>query len=174
MRARSLRAAIVPVLLLLGLVALAPDARAAEHRLGLGAFYWRSVNDVSGAGLDEDGFAPTVTYQYVPAGIFRFEGDLEYYPNGFGGSTSASYSPVGFVLVEFGIYAGVGVGVTFADDLSGNVSDPFYVARVGYDFQLIPRLHFDVNANYRANSFKGLKGYDTDSITFGAAARVAF
>jgi len=38
----------------------------------------------------------------------------------------------------------------------------------------VPRLHFDVNANYRANTFKQLEDYDGDSITFGAAARVSF
>jgi hypothetical protein len=174
MRARSLRLAIVPFLVLLGLVALASGARAAEHRLGLGAFYWRSTHDLSAIGLEDNGFAPAITYQYVPAGIFRFEGDLEYYGNGFGGSSSSAYAPVGFVLVEFGIYAGVGVGFTISDDLSGNTSKEFYAARVGYDFQLVPRLHFDINANYRANTFHGLHEYDTDGITFGAAARVAF
>ena len=159
---------------LLAAVALATDAGAAEHRLGLCALYWRSVHDVEGAGLDSDGAAPCVTYQYVPAGIFKLEGDLEYYAHGFGGSNSAAYSPVAFVLAEFGIYAGVGIGVTVSDGFDNNVSDPFYVGRVGWDFQLVPRLHLDVNANYRASSFKGLEGYDTDSITFGAAARVAF
>src|SRR4029079_19591105 len=109
-----------------------------------------------------------------PEGIFKVELDLEYYRKGFGGSDSAAYSPVAFVLVEFGVYRGRGVWGEPADGLSNNVSDPFYAARLGYDFQLVPRLHFDVNANYRADTFKGLKGYDTDSLTFGAAARVAF
>jgi hypothetical protein len=39
---------------------------------------------------------------------------------------------------------------------------------------VIPRLHVDLNANYRAKSFAELKGYNQDSLTFGAAARVAF
>jgi hypothetical protein len=158
---------------LLGALAIVGQARA-EQRFGLCALYWRSVHDVSGAGLDSNGAAPCVTYQYAPAGIFRFEGDLEYYHNGFGGSNEAAYTPVVFALAEFGIYAGVGAGVTVSNGFDNHHSDPFYVGRVGYDFQLIPRLHFDINANYRANSFKGLKEYSTDSITFGAAARVAF
>ena len=164
------------VLLLGAVIALgaASHASAAEHRFGLGELYWRSLDDLSAAGLKDNGVAPYLTYQYVPEGIFRAELDLEYYRKGFGGSDSAAYSPVAFVLVEFGLYAGVGVGVTISDGLSNNVSDPFYAARLGYDFQLVPRLHFDVNANYRADTFKGLKGYDQDSLTFGAAARVAF
>jgi hypothetical protein len=154
--------------------AVAVPASAAEHRFGLGEMYWRSLDDLSSEGLKDDGVAPFVSYQYVPEGIFKVELDLEYYRQGFGGSTSAAYSPVVFLLAEFGIYGGLGVGVTVSDDLSSNVSDPFYCARVGYDFAIVPRLHLDLNANYRADSFKALKGYDQDSITFGAAARVAF
>ena len=146
----------------------------AEHRLGVGYLYWQSLGDIAEAGLDEDGTAPFLTYQYVPEGIFRLELDLEYYKDGFGGSQSAAYTPVGFVLVEFGIYAGLGVGVTVANFPHFDVSDPFYAARLGWDFQLIPRLHFDINANYRADTFKELEDYDQDSITLGAAVRLEF
>ena len=169
--ARALRVLLLGVLIAFG---AASRASAAEHRFGLGELYWRSLDDLSSAGLKDNGVAPYLTYQYVPEGIFKVELDLEYYRKGFGGSDSAAYSPVAFVLVEFGLYGGLGIGVTVSDGLSNNVSDPFYAARLGYDFQLVPRLHFDVNANYRADTFKGLKGYDQDSLTFGAAARVAF
>lgn len=165
------------ILGMLGMVlALASTARAgaAEHRFGLGAMYWRSIDDLGSVDLEDDGTAPYLTYQYAPAGIFRLELDLEYYSKGFAGSDSTAYSPVAFVIAEFGLYAGLGIGVTVSDGLSDNVSDPFYAARLGYDFQLVPRLHFDINANYRADTFKGLEGYDQDSITFGAAARIEF
>ncbi len=173
---RTTANAAMKTLLVAAVLALggAGGARGAEHRFGLGEMYWRSLGDVGKAGVDRDGVAPTLTYQYVPEGIFRLEVDLEYYREGFGGSTSAAYSPVAFVLVELGLYAGLGVGVTVSDGLSDNVSDPFYAARVGWDFAIIPRLHLDLNANYRAHTFKALKGYDQDSVTFGAAARVAF
>jgi hypothetical protein len=159
---------------LLATLTLPIAAAAAEHRLGVGELYWRSLDDLSSADVEDNGTAPYLTYQYVPEGIFKVELDLEYYGKGFGGSDSAAYSPVAFVLVEFGLYAGLGVGVTVSDGLSDNVSDPFYAARVGYDFALIPRLHFDLNANYRADTFKALEDYDQDSLTFGAAARVSF
>ena len=77
------------------------------------------------------------------------------------------------MLLEWGLYCGVGVGVTISDGLEDDVSDPFYAARLGWDFQVLPRLHVDVNANYRANSFSELEDYDSDSITLGAALRVA-
>lgn len=156
------------------LLVSAASAGAAEHRFGVGELYWRSLDDLGAANLDDNGVAPFVTYQYVPAGIFKLEVDLEYYSKGFAGSSSAAYSPVVFLLAELGLYGGLGVGVTVSDGLSDNVSDPFYCARLGWDFQVLPRLHLDVNANYRADTFKELEGYDQDSITFGAAARVAF
>src|SRR5687767_2004964 len=67
------------VALLVTLVFPLASAGAAEHRLGLGAHYWRSLDDLGDAGLEEDGVAPFLTYQYVPEGIFRLELDLEYY-----------------------------------------------------------------------------------------------
>lgn len=158
------------------LLASATPAAAAEHRFGVGANYWRALDDLDASDLevDEDGIAPYFTYQYVPAGIFKLGLDVEYYESGFGGSTDPAYVPVGFVLVEFGLYAGVGVGVTISDGLSDNVSDPFYAARLGWDFQILPNLHVDLNANYRANTFSELENYDSDAITLGAAVRVAF
>jgi hypothetical protein len=167
-------ARVLPVLLIVAAAALGSTApaSAAEHRFGIGELYWRSIDDLSDAELDEDGLAPYLTYQYVPEGIFKLELDLEYYSKGFGGSDTAAYSPLAFVLVELGIYAGLGVGVTVSDGLDDNVSDPFYAARVGWDFALIPRVHLDLNANYRAGTFEELEDYDQDSLTFGAAARV--
>lgn len=149
-------------------------AGAAEHRFGIGGHYWRALDDVAEElDVEEEGVAPYLTYQFVPAGVFKLELDLEYFEEGFGGSASAAYAPAAYVLLEWGLYGGVGVGVTISDGLEDDVSDPFYAARLGWDFQVLPRLHVDVNANYRANSFSELEEYDSDSITLGAALRVA-
>jgi hypothetical protein len=166
------RTTLVAALLTLALTAAAP---AAEHRFGIGGHYWRALDDieVEDFEVDEDGVAPYFTYQYAPEGWFRLELDLEYYEAGFGGSTEEAVSPLAFLLVELGLYGGLGVGVTISDGLSDNVSDPFWVARLGYDFAVLPRVHVDVNANYRANTFEGLEDYDSDSITLGAAVRFA-
>jgi hypothetical protein len=162
------------VTLLLG-AWLAAGAGAAEHRFGLGAHYWRALDDldVTDLEVEEEGVAPYLTYQYAPEGWFRFELDLEYYEAGFGGATEAAVSPLAFLLVELGLYGGVGVGVTISDGIDNNVSDPFYAARLGYDFAVLPNVHVDVNANYRADSFAALEDYDSDSITLGAAVRIA-
>ena len=166
------KAALLVLLVALG---LAGAAGAAEHRFGFGGHYWVALDDFAEElDIDEDGIAPYFTYQFVPAGLFRLELDVEYFPDGFGGATSEAFAPAAYALLEWGLYGGLGVGVTYSDTLDSDFSDPFYAARLGWDFQILPRLHVDVNANYRANSFSDLEEYDTDSITLGAAVRVAF
>ena len=165
---------LAPALALVLALGLAGAAGAAEHRFGFGGHYWRALDDVAEElDVEEEGVAPYVTYQFVPAGIVKLELDLEYFEAGFGGSTSEAFAPAAYVLVEWGLYGGVGVGVTISDTLDSDVSDPFYAARLGWDFQVLPRLHVDVHANYRANTFAQLEDYDSDSITLGAALRVA-
>jgi hypothetical protein len=155
---------------------IAAAAPAAEHRFGIGGHYWRALDDLdlSNPEVEEEGLAPYLTYQWAPEGVLRLELDLEYFEAGFGGSTEAAVAPMAFVLVELGLYGGVGVGVTISDGIEDNISDPFYAARLGYDFAVLPHLHVDLNANYRANSFAALEDYDSDSITLGAAVRIAF
>jgi hypothetical protein len=160
--------------------ATAGGAGAAEHRLGLGYLYWQALDDIESARIEEDGAAPFLTYQYVPEGIFRLELDLEYYADGFGGSDEPTYSPSVYALVEFGLYAGVGAGFTASSYDGGGVLDfvydPFYVVRLGWDFQVVPRLHVDLHANYRVGGLRASasEDLDSDSVTLGAAARVAF
>ena len=155
-------------------LALAAPARAADSTIGVGLHYWRAVDDLRSQGFDIDrsGTSGIVSYQYVPGGLLKLEGDLEYYDKGFGGSTKAAYSPQVYVVVGGSIYAALGVGVIvsrgFADR---DVSDPFYAARVGLDMALLPHIHLDVNANYRFNAFNQLKDVDTGTVTLGALVR---
>jgi hypothetical protein len=159
---------------LLGLLLLPASADAGEHRLGLGAHFWKTVDDLAddfGDDVEEDGFAYVLSYQYLPAGLFRFEIDLEVADEGYGGAADTAYSPVVFVLVGRSLYGGVGVGVTFSDTFEDDVSDPFYAARVGYEFTLLPGVHLDLNANYRADAWSELDQADTDAVTLGALVR---
>ena len=152
----------------------AEPAAAAEHRIGIGAHFWKTVDDLADDGFDdieEDGLAWVVSYQYLPRGLLNFEIDLEYYDDGFGGSTEGSWAPIGFVLLGNRIYVGAGVGVTVLDGLD-DVSDPFYVGRVGYQIDLLGALRLDINANYRANAFSELDEADTDAVTLGVHLRV--
>lgn len=163
------------LLALVALVALAPAAEAAEHRLGVGAQFWKTVDDLADDGfgdIEDDGFSWVVGYQYRPSGLLSFELDLEWAGDGFGGSTESAYSPIAFILVGHGFYAGVGAGVTVSDGFEDDdVSDPFWIGRVGWDVALLPGLSVDVNANYRAGAFDELEGTSTDAITLGAVLR---
>lgn len=171
-----IRAPLRRLLCLIAIVLVAVPAAAAEHRFGLGGHYWRTIDSIEDDDfdIDEDGVTPYLTYQYLPGGLLRFEIDLEYFDEGFGGSAEEAYAPIVFALVGGGLYGGVGVGVVVSDGFEDEISDPFYAARVGFDMELLPAIHLDINANYRANTFSELDEADTDSITLGAAVRAAF
>lgn len=148
----------------------------AEVRIGGGIHYWTALSDieVDDVDIDDDGTSFIASVQWVPGGLFKFEGNLEYFTDGFGGGNSDALAPQAFVLLGSGLYGGLGIGVTYNDELEGNnFSDPFYTARVGLDFEVLPAIHLDINANYLFNAFSDIDGADEDSITLGAIARIA-
>ena len=170
-----------PRLLVLALAALtalavAPAASAAEHSLGLGVEYWKSLDDLVDeqfdvVDLEEDGFSWVASWRVQPRGIFSFELDVEDSEDGFGGSTEDSITPLAFLLVGHGLYAGAGVGKTFSDGLEDDASDLFWAARLGWELALLPGVSVDVHANYRADAFEGLEDASSDAITLGAILR---
>ena len=152
-------------------------ALAAEHRIGGGFNYWRTIDDIDldfFDDIDDDGLALIGSYQYVPAGIFRLEVALEYFDEGFGGSPDSAFSPQAYVLVGKGIYAGLGLGITYSNGFEDDLSDPFFAARGGFDMTLLPGVHLDLNANYRFDAWSELDEASTDAIFLGAQVRVAF
>ncbi len=161
-----------------GLVSMIGDhsTAKAEVRIGGGIHYWTALGDieVDDVDIDESGTSFLGSIQWVPGGLFKLEGNLEYFTDGFGGGDSDAWAPQAFVLVGSGLYGGLGIGVTYNDELKGeNWSDPFYTARVGLDIEVLPAIHLDVNANYLFNAFSEIDGADEDSITLGAIARIA-
>lgn len=160
-----------------GAVAAAP-AVAAEHRLGVGVHYWRTLDDLADEGfdeLDETGTSGVLSYQYIPGGLLALQVDGEYFAKGFGGSTDETFSPQVYLVVGVnGPYAAAGVGVLYSKELEDEISDPFYIARVGWNLELIPNLHLDLNANYRAGAWSELDEADTDTITLGGVVRFGF
>lgn len=154
------------------LPALSASAFAADHRIGVGVHHWQTVDDLADEGfegLDDSGTSGIVSYQYMPEGVFSFELDLEYFADGFGGSTESAYSPQAYLLIGHGLYAGAGLGNVISD---GESSDLFYAAKVGFDFSIIPRVSVDVNANYRFEDWSLIDDVDTDTVTFGALLRL--
>jgi hypothetical protein len=159
------------------LLALATGAVAGTgHRLGGGAHYWRTLDKVDLAEVDESGISWLVSYQLAPGSLVKFEADLEIFPKKFAGTEHPVYGPTALVLVGSTIYGGLGIGTYYYD---GELADnPFYLLRAGVDFELLPTLYLDVHANYRWEDWQGLgeavKDIDTDTITLGAAVRFAF
>ncbi len=151
-------------------LASAPAALAG-HRLGAGANYWKTLNDIDVKNIDENGLSWLASYQYVPDGIFKLEIDLEYYPS-LGAEGKAYWSPEAFLLVGGTLYAGVGIGDYFNGDIFSD--KPFFMLRAGIDFAILPFLFLDVNANYRFNNWDNVADdVDTNTIRLGAAVRIA-
>ncbi len=170
---------VFPAILLLAFFLLlsAVPAQSAEHRFGIGAQFWKTIDDIEDDGfgeIEDDGFAYVVSYKYVPRGMFSLGLDLEGYDSGFGGADDFTLSPIAWLYVGKRLYAGAGVGVSFSDGFEDDISDPFWAGRVGFEFHLLPRTTVDINANYRAGSFDELDQADTDSITLGAMVRWSF
>ena len=149
-------------------------AAAADHRLGLGLHYWQSLDDLADdfPGVEDSGVSWLASYLVDPAGILKFIVDLEYYPDGFGGSKAGAWSPQAYVLIGDKFYGGVGIGTTFASSFENNRSETFYIGRFGVDFTLLPRLRLDVNLTYRADAFNELQDFESDALTLGAVFRV--
>lgn len=154
---------------------LAPaPAAAIEHRLGAGVHSWRSASEVlddPSAG-DESDLAGVLSYQLVLLNPLKLEVDVEFFPNGFGGSGEEAWAPQGLIVVGDRLYAAVGAGVVYSQDLEGDFSDIIYIARIGVDFPIFSRLRFDLSADQRAGELSGLTEAEEDSITFAAVLRL--
>jgi hypothetical protein len=160
------------------MVAVVTDRAAAEihHRIGLGAHYWVALDDINVTDVDEDGLSYYLTYQLCPAGMLKFEFDVEMMPDGYGGSDDDVYAPQAYAILGGGIYAGIGVGTYYTDgDFS---SDPFFALKAGLDLHILPFVHLDINANYRFEDWDDIsdvpEDISSDTITLGAALRLQF
>lgn len=145
---------------------------AASPRLGLGANYWVAFDDIDVDEFDEDGVSLYASAQFPLTTMTRLELQLERFEEGFAGSDEAVYSPQAFLLLGSQIYAGVGVGVYYAD---GDFADqPYYSFRAGLNLELLPGLFLDLNANYRFEDWDGLNDEEIseDTIMLGVAARI--
>ncbi len=158
---------------------MAAVARAEEspssHQVGLGAHYWTALKSIDVDQVDKNGFSYLACYRYRYQWI-GVEADLEWFEKGFGGAQETVYQPQAYLVVGKVIYAAAGIGGYYAD---GKFADnPFYALRAGLDIPILPILHLDINANYRFENWNDLsaegKEIGTDTVTLGAAARLAF
>ena len=160
--------------LALGLFLAAAPAAAIENRLGVGIHSWRTADEVLDDPMaeDESNLAAVLSYQLVLFRPLQVQVDLEFFPNGFGGSGEEAWSPEGLIVVGDRFYAAVGAGWIYSQDLEGNLSDVIYIGRLGVDLPVLPRLRLDVSADQRAADVSGLTEAREDTITFAAVLRL--
>jgi hypothetical protein len=158
----------------LALFIAAVPAAAIESRLGVGVHLWRSADDLwthPGGGVRHD-LAGVLSYQLVLFRPLKLQLDVEYFPNGFGGAGLVAVFPQGLIVVGDRWYGAVGAGWIVPQDQEGNISNVIYLARLGADFPLRPRLRFDVFAEQRAGEVRGLSEGGTDTVTFAMVLRL--
>jgi hypothetical protein len=152
----------------------ANNVSAAEHRFGIGANYWSSIDDIkeNDGDIDDDGFSFIGMYQYWPS-LLGFGLEAEFLPDRFG---ETAIAPAAYVFVGKAIYAGAGIGITYSD--SDFADQPFFALRAGLDLEIIPRIHVNIYGNYRFNDKAEFNDddtdIDTDTIFLGAAVLFGF
>jgi hypothetical protein len=159
--------------LLAALLLLAPALSRAQTNLelGFGAHYWRVIDDIDVEDFDDDGLAYAVALR-VDGGLLALQGEVEFFPENYGGATERVYAPQALVILGDGIYVGVGIGGFYTD---GEFSDkPFYLLRAGLAIAAFGPVTLDLYANYYFSDFNELEGsdIDTDTISLGAMLRL--
>ncbi|MFZ1946945.1 MAG: hypothetical protein WAW06_05315 [bacterium] len=164
------------LLIVTALAVVAAFAASAQGgtRLGVGAHYWKALEDIELDEVDESGVSWLASVQLGSSALVKAQIDVEMFPKGFVGSSDIFYAPQAFVIVGRGVYGGLGIGVYY--DGEEFADDPFYLLRAGLDVELTPKVYLDLNANYRFEQWKNLgdvvEDIDTDVITLGAAVRL--
>ncbi len=146
-----------------------------DQRIGGGFHYWVALEDIDTDNLDEDGLALILSYQNQMAGLLKFEGNLEFIGEGYAGSDDPVISPQVYFLLGRGLYGGVGVGINYSGgEFAGQ---PYFALRAGIDFEILPFIFLDINANYRFEKwdFDQIEGdINTSTVTLGAIVRFEF
>lgn len=157
---------------LLPVAALSPSA-GAEHRIGGGIEYLKTLGDIKdNSEFDPNAFGIIVSYQYN-AGLLKLEGDVEWITD-FGGTDKALIQPQAYALLGGLIYGGAGIGIGRFD--GEWASDPFYAFRAGVNLTL-GGLTFDAFGTYRFQDAEMIEGFgktELDAITFSALVRFSF
>lgn len=169
MKPNSLGGPLVAALLL----AAAPVA-GIENRIGLGVHLWTPAGELreNPLAMDENELTGLVSYQLVLFRPLKLQMDLEYFPNGFGGTGIVFVFPQAFIVLGDRWYVAAGAGWFYSSRIEGKTSDVVYLARIGTDVPVRPRLHLDVFAERRAPEPSGLSRLDEDTISFAAVLRL--
>ncbi|MEW6259706.1 MAG: hypothetical protein AB1547_07325 [Thermodesulfobacteriota bacterium] len=163
------------LVLTIGMVITTKAFAETNHRLGVGAQYWKVVNSIDVEHINKEGFSGIVSYQLIPTSMLKFELDLEVAPDGIIIPDKTAYAPQAYIIVGKGIYAALGIGIWYANDKF--MDEPFYALRAGVDLEVLPSVYLDVNANYRFArwDYETIKGdISGDTITLGTMLRIEF
>ena len=146
----------------------------AQHSLGIGVHYLRSLGDFEEAEdldseIEENNFGILGSYQF-DAGLLKLEANGEYVFDYLG--QEGLFEPSAYALIGDFIYGGAGIGVGNFND---RWLDPFYALRLGVNLPL-GSLGLDLYGTYRFQSDEDLEeatGDDLDSVTFALVLRKA-
>ncbi len=152
-----------------------PSASAGSHAIGIGANYWRTVDELD-TDIDRDGLSWLATYQRNLSRLLAVQTDLEWFPSGFGGTEKDVFAPQAYLLAGGALYIGVGIGILYSD---GDFNDkPYYAVRLGLDLEMLPTVHLDINANYQFSEWDTIyqleESISSDTVFMGAAVRIEF
>ena len=158
----------------LALFLAAAPAAAIESRIGLGVHLWTPAGEMleNPFAGDVNELTGLVSYQLVLFRPLKLQFDLEYFPNGFGGTGIVLVFPQGFIVVGDRWYIAGGAGWFYSTRIEGKTSDVTYLARVGTDLPVHRRLHLDIFAEQRSPEVNGLAEPDEDRISFAAVLRL--
>lgn len=178
----ALRSFLLPILFS-AILAPAP-AEAGEHSLGLGVHFWKTVDEIADdgdfSGIEDDGSAFVASYRYKPGGLIFFQIDFDYYPDGYGGYSGNTYTPMVFVGVGRTWYVAAGIAYTHTDkvlhigDEEFSSGDSYFLGRIGWNLELLPRVALDLNASYEIDAWNAVDQLSSDATTLGAVVRFTF
>ena len=159
------------ILMIFAGLAIAPRAEAGSF--GVGAHYWRAIEDVDIDDIDDSGVSWVLSYQQPLGSLVYWKTELEIFTDDFAGISDTVFAPQVFLLAGHTLYGGVGLGVNYTD---GEIlDDPFYTLRVGLDFQITQSVALDLNANYIFMDWDDfddtIDEIDGDTVTLGVALR---
>jgi opacity protein-like surface antigen len=160
---------------------------AAEHSLGFGGHYFRTMDEISDDLEDDyadafhkDGIGFNISYRYKPSSMFGMQLELQVFPDGYYFAKNA-YSPRILFVIGSTLYLGAGVAwnyLTMEDSFNdivedGEWTDSYYLIRAGVELPIFaPQLKFDLNANYELNEWSELDEYNSDYLSFGIGLRI--
>jgi len=154
-------------------LAIAPAVRAdgPAWRIGAGANYWKTLDDLDGD-FDDNGLSHLASFQFWPT-LAGLQADVEFLPDLFGEDAIA---PAAYLLAGKTLYAAAGVGRIYRD--GAWAADPFFAFKAGLNLELAGFLFLDISGSYRFNGEIDLgdaaEAIDTDTVFLGAALRLGF